>query len=77
MGVQGDAARLVEEAGAGILFEPESPESLAAAVSRLIRLSAIERDRMGKAGSDYYDRHLSFDVGVAKIEDELRKAVER
>lgn len=77
MGVQGDAARLVEEAGAGILFEPESPESLAAAVSRLIKLSATERDRMGKAGADYYDQHLSFDVGVAKIEGELRKAIER
>ena len=77
MGVQGDAASLVEEAGAGILFEPECPESLAAAVSKLIGLSATERDRMGKAGAEYYDQHLSFDVGVAKIEGELRKAIER
>lgn len=74
MGVQGDAADLVEEAGAGILFKPESPESLAEAVMKLIDLSAVERERMGKAGTEYYDTHLSFDVGIAKIEGELAKA---
>jgi hypothetical protein len=29
---------------------------------------------MGKAGTEYYDAHLSFDVGIAKIEEELKMA---
>ncbi len=77
MGVQGDAAELVKQAGAGILFEPESPESLAKAIMKLITLSKVERDRMGKAGAEYYNAHLSFDVGIAKIEQELEKAINK
>ncbi len=76
MGVRGDAANLIEEAGAGIPFEPESPESLAAAVGELIALSAEERAKMGEAGAEYYDNYLSFEVGMGKIEKELQKAVQ-
>lgn len=75
MGVRGDATNLVEEAGAGIAFEPESPESLAAAIGELISLSARERAKMGQAGAKYYDNYLSFDVGIGKIEEELQKAI--
>jgi colanic acid biosynthesis glycosyl transferase WcaI len=77
MGVRGDAANLVEEARAGILFLPESPASLATAVKQMMALSADERDRMGANGAKYYDTRLAFDVGIAKIEQELLKAVKR
>jgi glycosyltransferase involved in cell wall biosynthesis len=65
MGVRGDAAALVEEAGAGICFEPENAEALAAAVRKLIALPDEERAAMEAAGADYYRRHLSLEIGTA------------
>lgn len=74
MGVRGDAADLVKDACAGLLFLPECPKSLADAVVRMMTLSPTERKRMGDSGAQYYTANLAFDVGVASIEEELRQA---
>lgn len=65
MGVRGDAANLVRQAGAGIIFEPGNGDALAAAVLELASLSEGERTAMGAAGADYYQSHLSLEVGAA------------
>jgi colanic acid biosynthesis glycosyl transferase WcaI len=65
MGVRGDAANLIREAGAGIAFEPGNGDALAAAVLELVSLSDGERAAMGASGADYYQRHLSLKVGAA------------
>jgi glycosyltransferase involved in cell wall biosynthesis len=65
IGVKGDAAALVEEAGAGMAFEPENASSLAAAVMRLASLPEQDRANMGAAGRRFYDERLSRKVGVA------------
>jgi glycosyltransferase involved in cell wall biosynthesis len=64
MGVPGDAADLVTEAGAGLAFEPGNPAALAAAVRRLMAMPAEEREAMGRAGALYYRDHLSLEVGT-------------
>jgi colanic acid biosynthesis glycosyl transferase WcaI len=68
MGVDGDAARLVEEANAGIAFKPEKPESLIQAVERLRSKSQAERDKMGENGRAYYDKHLSRAIAAGDFE---------
>jgi lipopolysaccharide/colanic/teichoic acid biosynthesis glycosyltransferase len=74
MGVEGDAARMVEKAGAGISFEPENPDSLAEAIRRLHALSAHERRDMGESGSRYYRDKLALKVGAARFVESLAQA---
>ena len=67
MGVRGDAARIVEEAGAGLAFTPQDPTALSEAVLTLGGMSAERRAAMGRAGRLYYREKLSLEVGVAKF----------
>lgn len=77
MGVRGDAAALVEAAGAGVAFEPEKADALVAAVLRLRDATPAERAAMGDAGRAYYAEHLSFDRGVDAMERVLAAAAGR
>ena len=68
-GVQGDAADLISDSGAGKIVEPENPESLTRGILQLFRMSDAERDAMGKNARKYYDKNLSMDVGVRRFEN--------
>lgn len=67
MGVAGDAADLVLKSGAGVVCEPNSPESLSSAITKLANKNSMERESMGDAGKTYYYQHLSLDKGVDKF----------
>lgn len=74
MGVRGDAADLVREAGAGVVFEPSNAESLAQAVRQMADLGDEGLAAMGARGRDYYMRHLSLKVAgqrLSRIIDDL------
>lgn len=64
MGVKGDAARLIEESGAGIVFASEDPQALAEAIRKLAAMGPAELRAMGDRGRDYYERTLSFGIGA-------------
>ena len=51
MGVRGDAARMVNEASAGISFEPGNPSALAQVVREFVSMSRSEREAMGRAAA--------------------------
>jgi glycosyltransferase involved in cell wall biosynthesis len=68
MAMRGDAAALVEQAGAGILCEPDNPLAMLDAVRSLHDTSESERRKMGDAGHRYYMQHLSFEKGVRNFE---------
>lgn len=74
MAVRGDAAGLVEKAGAGAACTPEDPKSIAAAAEYLYSLPEAERDRMGKSGANYYRNELSLAVGAMQFETIFRAA---
>lgn len=67
MGVRGDAARMVEAAGAGVAFEPQQPQALAQAVQQLMALTPAQRQAMGEAGQRYYQEHLSLRIGAKQF----------
>jgi colanic acid biosynthesis glycosyl transferase WcaI len=71
MGVRGDAADMVEAAGAGLTFTPENAESLADAAIALLMMSDEARAAMGYAASKYYRQHLAFEHGVRSLEKVL------
>ncbi|WP_116092028.1 sugar transferase [Sphingomonas crusticola] len=64
MGVRGDAARMVEEAGAGIAFPPQDPHALVEAALAMAELSEPERRQMGQRGALYYAERLSLPIGA-------------
>lgn len=76
-GVDGEVSRIVGEAGAGVPFEPENPESLADAVERMMRLSKEELRRMGESGRRYYQKEMSFETGYRTIVSLFSRLTER
>ncbi|MEF8710864.1 MAG: glycosyltransferase family 4 protein [Candidatus Accumulibacter propinquus] len=68
VGVSGDAADMVKRASAGLCCESENPESIAAAVRQMRRLSVGERAKMGQSGAEYYQKYLSFANAVSHYE---------
>lgn len=74
LGVRGDAAMMVEEAGAGLVFPPQDASALANVAQRLAAMPDAERAAMGAAGRHFYDERLAFEIGVAAIAEELAAA---
>lgn len=68
VGVRGDTADLVTRAGAGLVCRPEDPQSLAQAALQFARMAPGEREAMGRRGREFYERHLSLQQGVERIE---------
>lgn len=76
MAVRGDAAELVERAGAGLCCEPEDPAALADAVARMCGMPPAQLAAVGAAGKSFYDRELSLRAGVDRFEEEFRNLVQ-
>lgn len=67
MAARGDAAELVEKAGAGIACIPEDAESISSAIEKMYHLPQVQRDIMGNNGLHYYWQELSRNIGVKKF----------
>jgi len=68
MAVRGDAAALVEQAGAGLLCDPDNPLAMLDAVISLHERSESERRKIGNSGHRHYIQHFSFEKGVWTFE---------
>jgi len=68
MAMRGDAASLVQQAGAGLLCNPENPDAMMKAIKSLYEMKPRQREKLGKAGHLYYMHYLSFNQGVLKFE---------
>lgn len=77
MAVRGEAATLVEKAGAGVAIAPEDPGALAAAALELASRAKEDLAAIGSAGRSYYWRELCMKKGMkkfAKLFAEARRA---
>lgn len=63
-----DAAELVEAARGGVACRPGDAASIAHAALTLAGTGEKELDAMGRAGREYYRRHLAMDVAIEKWE---------
>jgi glycosyltransferase involved in cell wall biosynthesis len=70
----GDAAALVEKAGAGWTCAGEDVEGLAAAFRAVHAASPAERQGRGALGRAHYEEHMAKATGVARIVGVLRRA---
>ncbi|MEU8016991.1 glycosyltransferase family 4 protein [Micromonospora parva] len=71
----GDAARLVDESGAGFVAPPGDPYALADAIRRMYELGAEKREELGRGGRQFYLERLSERVGSVALAMHLEKAV--
>jgi len=65
--LNGEGARLVVEAGAGLATPAEDARALADTILRLYRLSPAEREKMGENGRRYYQEHFDHDRLVDQL----------
>jgi glycosyltransferase involved in cell wall biosynthesis len=69
MGVKGEAARLINSSGCGIVCPPENPQALADTVIQLKHMNASERERMGQAGLGLFESRFTKSVLLSKLEN--------
>lgn len=70
--LNGEGARLVEEAQAGLCVQAQDAKALAAAVLRLYQMSEDERSKLGANGRRYFKAHFDHDMLVDELMLHLR-----
>jgi glycosyltransferase involved in cell wall biosynthesis len=70
----GDAARAVEDAGAGFTCPPDNPQQLAAAIAKARATPKADLEAMGRAGQAYYQARMSEAVNSRALAGKLRLA---
>jgi glycosyltransferase involved in cell wall biosynthesis len=65
--LNGEGARLVVEAGAGLSTPAENPQALADTILRLHKLTPEEHEKMGQNGRRYYQEHFNHDYLVNQL----------
>jgi glycosyltransferase involved in cell wall biosynthesis len=70
--LNGEGARLVAEAGAGLTVPAEDAQGLAAAVLRLYQMSAEERAVLGANGRRYFKEHFDHEQLIDQLIEHFR-----
>jgi glycosyltransferase involved in cell wall biosynthesis len=73
--LEGEGARIVEEARAGIVVPSEDPPALAKAVLQLSLLPTTEREAMGLNGRRYFLQEFGRDTLVARLDAWMKELV--
>lgn len=76
-GVPGDGAALVRQAGAGLIYQPEDPVSLAQAVRTFYAMAPAAREAMGQAGRQAFLQNYTRQVLVDQYEALFQEVVQR
>ena len=65
--LNGEGARLVEEAGAGFATPAEDARALADTILKLYRMPQGQRDKMGSNGRAYFQRHFNHEDLIDRL----------
>lgn len=74
--LDGEGARVVEEAGCGVTAPAEDPEALARAVLALYELPEEEREEMGRRARAYCEEHFERERLLDRLEGWMHELVE-
>lgn len=72
--IGGEGARVIQDSNSGIAVPPSSPQKLAAAVSQMMDMPAVERQKMGRCARNYYDKHYASIKVYDNLETWLQEA---
>ena len=75
--LDGEGARVIEEARAGIVVAPEDAAALACAVLDMVKMPRAEREAMGERGRAYFVREFERDMLLARVEAWMRELTAR
>lgn len=75
--LEGEGAKVVIEARAGLTCEAENAMALAACIRKLHALTKEERKAMGHSGRNYFNEHFDMNRQVARLADILRERLSR
>ncbi|MBH0196083.1 MAG: glycosyltransferase family 4 protein, partial [Nitrospira sp.] len=73
--LDGEGARVVEEACAGIVVPAEDATALAEAVVRLSEMPSSERDMMGRNGRRYFLQEFERDALITRLDSWMKELV--
>jgi len=65
--LEGEAARIVDEAGAGLTCPPKDAAALANTVLAMYKKSELEREAMGKYGKEYYAANFERGMLITRL----------
>lgn len=71
--LNGEGARIIQEAGAGLSAPAEQVLPLVAAIREMCEYSGAERDAMGRSGRAYFERYFDMDAQVRSLVALLRR----
>lgn len=75
--LDGEGARVVEEAGAGLTCPAEDPESLAKIVLKVSSMTADDREKMALQGRAYFEKNFESRMLLDRLEGWLSELVGR
>lgn len=75
--IDGEGARVVQEAKAGLVSPAEDAQGLAANIEQLYAMDAEERARLGAAGRQYFLEHFELKAQAARLAELLQQQIER
>ena len=67
--IDGEAAKVINESGAGFVCESENPQALADIIRKLMTCSKEKLDEFGKNGINYYNNQFKREVLFKKIQN--------
>jgi len=70
--IDGEGARVVKEAGAGLVCRAQDAQALADAAMQLQSMPNEQRLSMGRCGRDYYDKHFASELIARQLIDHFR-----
>lgn len=73
--LNGEGARVVEEAGAGMSCPAEDAQGLAQCIEQLYYMPPAERDRLGQAGRAYYLEHFEMNRQCRRLVEILESRI--
>jgi glycosyltransferase involved in cell wall biosynthesis len=73
--LNGEGARLVAQAQAGLTVAAQDGKGLAEAVLHLYRMSPQERATMGRNGAKFHEENFSHDMLVDRLNGVLRSCI--
>jgi len=75
-GLDGEGARVIEEAGTGIACPAEDPGALSEAVLTMYSQSKTEREAMGLRGRAYFEKHFERTMLLDRLERWMKEVPE-
>ncbi|MBV1952386.1 MAG: hypothetical protein KUG64_09385, partial [Cycloclasticus sp.] len=75
--LDGEGAKVIETAGAGLTCSAEDVAGLAACIEKMIAMPAVERENFGLAGRKYFLEHFEMNSQCENLVEILEQRISK